>query len=382
MAQSPVRLEPVWRGIATKDGSPVGPTTPGSTPVFEASQKTPVMMPGMSPLTVDQFKAVNGGISVKCIDQGTQSILRLNGLIPFGVYSLQVILLGGNGSPVGVGALSDDPNDSIFVADEQGQADVSVIHKAGPLSVNGQVSGCLLAGGLNEVMQQPIVQIVGNFHFDNEGGGPPGTFIPQFSFTFVRMMRLPNEIRDREGKQITDTTPPDTPIFEFRQGNAIYAPGSGKNRRQLTLKDYMQANGSIYVKCTIQQGTRTAMHLNGLVPGGVYTVWLAKPDPGDMSKTLGVGALGKGDGSENHFTADQSGEADIAAFTPGGALSTFGTISDCWLTGEPIVQVAGVYHIDGKTHGPVIGPDGTYAAQFAFVFAQMPPTRGEVAIRQ
>jgi hypothetical protein len=32
-----------------------------------------------------------------------------------------------------------------------------------------------------------------------------------------------------------------------------------------------------------------------------------------------------------------------------------------------------VYHIDGQTHGPVIGPDGTYVGQFAFAFMAMPP---------
>lgn len=372
MAQSPVRLEHAWRGIVDKNGAPIGPATPGNTQVFEAGKKTLITIPGSNPLTVDQMKAAHGGISVKCTDQGTLLVARLNGLVPFGVYSLQLILIGANGSPAGIGALSDDPNASIFVADEHGEADISVTHKAGPLSVNGEVSGCWLAGGLNEVMQQPVVQVVGNYHFSGDGEGPPGTYIPQFSFTFLRMMRLTNEIRDRSGNQITDSTPPDTPIFEFRQGNAAYAPGSGKNRRQLTVKEFMQACGSIHVKCTIQQGTGTAMHLNGLIPGGVYSIWLAKPDPSDMTKTLGVGALGKIDGSENHFTADQNGEADLAAATPGGNLSTFGTIADCWLTDEPIVQVAGVYHIDGKTHGPVNGPDGTYAVQFAFVFARPP----------
>jgi len=370
MAQSPVRLEHVWTGIADKGGAPIGPNTPGNTPVYESSQKVAITTPAQTPLTVDQFKAVQGGISVKCIDTGTQSILRLNGLVPFGVYSLQLVLFGPTG-PVGAGALSDDVNASIFVADEEGEADVSVVHKGGPLSGSGQVTECWLAGGI-DVMQQPMVQVIGNYHFNGDGQGPPGTYIPQFSFTFVRMMRVPNELRDRKGNPISDSTPPDTPLFEFRQGNAIYAPGSGKNRRQITLKEYMQACGSIYVRCTIQQGTRTAMHLNGLIPGGVYSIWLAKPDPKDMSKTLGVGALGKRDGSENHLTADQNGEADIVGNTPGGDLSTFGTIADCWLTDEPVVQVAGVYHIDGKTHGPVIGPDGTYAAHFAFVFAKPP----------
>jgi hypothetical protein len=375
MAQSPVRLEHVWRGIVDKNGNPIGPTTPGNTQIFEATQKAAVTTPGASQLTVADFTSAQGGISAKCVDQGTQTVLRLSGLVPFGVYSLQLVLMGMTGSPMGVGSLSDEPNASIFVADEQGDADISVTHVGGALSVNGEVSGCWLAGSQNDVMQQPMAMVVGNYHFNGTGEGPPGTFIPQFSFTFLRMMRVPNEIRDKNGNQITDSTPPETPVFEFRQGNAVYFPGSGKNRRQLTAGEFMKASGSIAVKCTIQQGTRTAMHLNNLVPGGVYTVWLAKPDPADMSQMLGVGALGKSDGSENHFAADQNGEADIVAYTPGGNLSTSGTIADCWPANEPIVQVAGVYHIDGKTHGPVTGPDGTYAAHFAFVFAK-PPQAG------
>jgi hypothetical protein len=375
MAQSPVRLEHVWRGIVDKSGNPIGPATPGNTPVFEARQKAPVNTPAATQLTVAEFAGVYGGISVKCVDHGTQAVLRLGGLVRFGVYSLQLVMIGMDGSPAAMGALSNDPNDSILLADENGDADVSVTHAGGALSINGNVSGCWFAGPQNDVMQQPMAVVVGNYHPDGHGSDVAGPGIPQFSFTFLRMMRVPNEIRDKNGNEITDSTPPDTPVFEFRQGNAVYLPGSGKNRRQLTAGEFMKACGSIAVKCTIQQGTRTAMHLNNLVPGGVYTVWLAKPDPTDMSKMLGVGALGKGDGSENHFTADQNGEGDIVANTPGGPLSTFGTIADCWPANEAIVQVAGVYHIDSKTHGPVTGPDGTYAAHFAFVFAK-PPQAG------
>jgi hypothetical protein len=221
------------------------------------------------------------------------------------------------------------------------------------------------------VMQQPVSQVVGYYHFGGEGTGSSGASVRQFAFTFLRLMRLPNEIRDDKGNPITESTPPDTPIFEFRKNNPVYVPGKGKTRRQLTLAEYTQASGSIAVKCTAD-GTYTSMQLTGLVPLGVYTIWLAKPDPTDMTKTLGVGALGKNDGSENHFVADQNGEADISAATPGGNLSTFGSIAQCWPADEPIVQVAGVYHIDGKTSGPQIGPDGTYAAQFAFVFAKPP----------
>ena len=173
MAQSPVRLEHIWRGITDKNGNAIGPATPGNTPLFEATQKTPINTPGATQLTAAEFAGIRAGISVKCIEQGTQAVLRLNGLVPFGVYSLQLLLIGANGAPVGIGALSDDPNGSIFVADEQGEADVSVIHKAGPLSVQGEVSGCWLAGSQNDVMKQPVAVVMGNFHFDGNGNGHP-----------------------------------------------------------------------------------------------------------------------------------------------------------------------------------------------------------------
>jgi hypothetical protein len=371
MAQSPVRLQNEWSNIVDPAGSPIGSGTPGGTLIFEAIKKSPILAPDSHQLSLDEFNAVKGGISTKFTDEGTHTVLRLGKLVPFGVYSIQLLLLGPTGAPVGMGSLDDDQNNSIFTADDFGEADVSVTLKGGALSGNGSVGGCWLADGQNAVMQQPVAQVVGYYHLNGAGGGPAGTFVKQFSFTFSRLMRLPNELRDIHGNPITDSSPPDTPIFEFRHGNAIYAPGTTEPRRQLRLGEYQRACGSIAVKCTTG-GTFTAMEFSGLIPHGVYSIWLAKPDPSDMTKMLGVGALGKSDGTENHFAADENGEADIAATTPGGNLSTFGTIANCWPADEPIVQVAGVYHIDGKTHGPVIGPDGTYAAQFAFVFAKPP----------
>src|SRR4051794_36091308 len=102
MAQSPVRLENIWRGIVDKSGNVIGPATAGSTPLYEATQKTPINTPGATQLTAAEFSGVRGGISVKCIEQGTQAVLRLNGLVPFGVYSLQLLLIGGDGAPVGI----------------------------------------------------------------------------------------------------------------------------------------------------------------------------------------------------------------------------------------------------------------------------------------
>ena len=201
--------------------------------------------------------------------------------------------------------------------------------------------------------------------------------IARIGARFAPRLRLNNEIVNKLKKPIMNDTPASTPIYEFRKAMPVLAPSAGKSkspRHQITVGEFRKASGTIAAKC-IDGGTRVALSLSGLIPHGVYTVWVAKPDPTDQThmKMSGVGAIGKEDGSQNSFTADEDGEAYISAVTPGGELSTMGNIANCWLTGEPMVQIAGVYHIDGKTHGPVIGPDGTYVGQFAFVFAQMPP---------
>jgi hypothetical protein len=378
LAQSPVPLHHELGSVRDQAGNPAGPASPSATPIFEASKHAPINAPDGHQLTLGEFNAAQGAISVKCTGEGTRTILHLWGLVPKGTYSLGLVMMGAMGAgPAAMGAPSDDPKASTFAADQDGQADIAVTKKSGALSGKGSISDCWPADLLNMVMQQPMAQLIGNYHFGRSGSDEEGTFVPQFSFAFPRLMRLNNEIRDRQKKPITDSTPLSTPLFEFRKGNPIfsprYRPADRRNlRHHITLGEFRQVAGSIAAKCT-DQGTHVSMHLNGLIPHGVYTVWVAKPDPTDMSKMIGVGALGKDDGSQNSFSADKDGEAYISATNPGGKLSTFGTIAGCWLTGEPIVQIAGVYHIDGNTHGKEVGPDGMYVGQFAFAYAMMPP---------
>lgn len=311
-------------------------------------------------LNAGEFNAAYGGISVKCEDSVTRSLLVLGGLVPNSKYSLALAMISATGQPT-MAAPSDDPNDSLLTTDQFGQAEV-FISKTGP---------CYLADDLMTVMQAPIAQILGIYHFTSGGNAPADISVPHFSFTFPRLMRLPNEIRDAKGGMITPATPDDTPLFEFRKGNPITTPKSAGGR-QISLGEFKGVNGSIEAKC-LHEGTHVGISLSGLIPRGVYTIWIAKPDPTDMTKMLGFGALGSEDGlSGNKFVADSQGETFIGGTNPGGKLSGFGTISPCWLTGESMVQVAGVYHIDEQTHGATAGPDGTYAAQFAFVFAQPP----------
>ncbi len=356
--QSPVLLHVEWGSVRDQTGSRIDQSSDPRTLIYDATG-LPLTAADGHTLAVGEFRAASGGISVKCQNSATTTLLVLAGLIPNSKYSLALAMIGPTGQAT-MGVPSDDPSASQFTTDQFGQAEVFV-------SRNGP---CYLADDLMTVMQAPIAQILGLFHFT--AGNPPGDVtVPQFSFTFARLMRLPNEIRDAKGNMIAPATPDNTPLFEYRKGNPVTAPKS-TGGAQITLGEFKQVTGSIEAKC-LQGGTHVGITLSGLIPMGVYTIWIAKPDPTNMANMLGFGALGSTDGlSGNKFIADSQGETFISGTNPGGNLSGFGTIAPCWLTGEPMVQVAGVYHIDEQTHGPTAGPDGTYAAQFAFVFAQPP----------
>lgn len=373
--QSAVPLMHAVQSVRDQDGNNINAKTPGSTLVFD-SAKQAIFDPAGQQLTLDKFNAAQGFISVKCVDVGTRTILRLWGLVPHGTYTMGLTLMGAiGGGPVAMGALSDDPKGSVVVADASGQADLTVTRKPGPLSRKGKVGQCYVADFLDKIMEQPVAQVVGYYHVSNKPDAPAGGSVPQFMFTFPRMMRLNNEIVDKGGKPIVDSTPSYSKIFEFRKKYPILAPARGEvPLHRITVGEFRRVAGAIVAQCN-EQGTQVSMSLTGLIPHGTYSVWVAKPDASDPThmKMMGVGALGKNDGSQNTFTADGNGDGYLTATNPGGTLSTFGSIANCWLTGEPMVQVAGVYHIDGATHGPVVGPDGTYVGQFAFVFMGMQP---------
>jgi hypothetical protein len=178
------------------------------------------------------------------------------------------------------------------------------------------------------------------------------------------IVHVPLFIRDASGNIPTDPT---ALIYEVRKGNPVVAPDG----HQLTLAEFNAPQGRASVKC-IQQGTHAVLELTGLIPNGVYTVWnVVFRSPGfdpTFANLIGLGAIGAPDGSENSFVADATGAGEVSAITPGGRLSTFGSIASCALTGEFEFHLVGAYHIDGQTHGPVLGPDGTAVEQFGFPF--------------
>jgi len=160
---------------------------------------------------------------------------------------------------------------------------------------------------------------------------------------------------------------PATPLFEIRRHNPILRP----DRRQLTLAEFNDPVGAASVQC-VARGTAVTLRLTHLIPGGLYTIWnVVFKQPGfdpTFANAIGLGALGTSDGSRNIVRASAAGDAAIAAITGPGPLSVFGSIGACALHDEFEWHVVGAYHIDGESHGPSLGPDGTAVEQFGFIF--------------
>ena len=162
---------------------------------------------------------------------------------------------------------------------------------------------------------------------------------------------------------------PDDLLFDVRMKNPILAPDG----HQVTWAEYSAVRGNISVEC-MDEGTYVNFRVTGLIPDGVYTVWnVTVKEPGfdpsaEMFNITGIGAAGRGDGSDNTFIANPDGTAEITIVSPGGDLSMFGEIGNCGLTDQFEWHVVGAYHIDGKTYGPDLGPDGTVVEQFGFIF--------------
>jgi len=176
-------------------------------------------------------------------------------------------------------------------------------------------------------------------------------------------------IRGPGGSMITPDSPPSTPLWDSRFGLPALAPDG----HQITLEEWLRVQSRAEAKC-VRKGTHVVIHLSGLIPNGVYTVWVlvfdgpfpAGPDgaaPFPFGNLVGVGSLGANDGSENSFKASASGEGQISVNMPPGPLST----TPPWLAGTAPYDVGGclldefefhlvgVYHFDGKSYGPTPG---------------------------
>jgi hypothetical protein len=158
-------------------------------------------------------------------------------------------------------------------------------------------------------------------------------------------------------------------LYETRKHQPVVTPGG----EPVTLQAFEAVHGRVSVAC-VDGGVRVKLNMEGLIPNGVYSIWIATFGPQGFDPAapernrVGLGALGARDGSESFFVASAAGTGTLAATTPAGPLSTFGEIGACPLTETGEWHVVGAYHIDGQTHGPEPGPLGTFVEQFAFRF--------------
>lgn len=180
-----------------------------------------------------------------------------------------------------------------------------------------------------------------------------------------------------------------TPLYDRRSFDEMTSAGLPANPitapdgHHVTWGEWSDVEGRTWVTCN-GSGTKFTILLEDLIPNGVYTIWnVTFEAPGfqgffditeDLTATtdnlVGIGAAGPPDGRLSSFRASATGTAKVEITTPPGDLSVVGSLADCAPTGEFEWHLVGLYHSDGRTHGPILGPPGTMAEQFAFIFKQ------------
>lgn len=147
-----------------------------------------------------------------------------------------------------------------------------------------------------------------------------------------------------------------------------HVPILAPDGHHVTLGEFNSASGKAEVKC-MNNGTHVEIHMHGLIPKGVYTIWIMTfKTPGfngTFDNLTGVGALGAPDGSQNAWVATSNGKGELSVTTPAEMLSIFGSVPNCF-GGEFEVLLSAAYHLDGRTHGGSPGDFTNYVLQFGF----------------
>jgi len=176
--------------LDTNGNSPTSDDTPlynKGGPPGVCDSLPPILAPDSHQVTLGEWRQASGTSSVKCIQSGTHVVIHLSGLIPKGVYSVDVVTFKAPGfdgtfeNVIGVGALGpNDGSQNTFIASASGEGQISVIHPSGPLSLFGEVASCL--------QDEFEFQLVGVYHLDGMSHGPtPGPscgFVDAFAWDF------------------------------------------------------------------------------------------------------------------------------------------------------------------------------------------------------
>lgn len=179
-------------------------------------------------------------------------------------------------------------------------------------------------------------------------------------------VQLLEEIVDKDGNTPTALSEPlfAKNIFDAPLGllTEIRAPDG----HQITLAEFKKAKGNIVVNCNGSSST-VEIALEGMIPNGTYTFWLAF-----MKKKVKVGEpidfandfvnftnppVGASNGSENAVIAGAN-----------GTLNATIQHSSCILTDYPGLVIPILYHLNGKTFGGGHVPDAEEMAHMLVYF--------------
>jgi hypothetical protein len=191
------RAEPPSRELITTihigalrdiNGSPVTGLTDPSTALY-------TIAPGNPPLEATDGHQITFGewiqtaidntsrASVKCVNKGTHVSIHATDLVANGLYTAWLFVLATPASPLAIGAVPTvtGQEENSFRASHVGEATFNAIVPAGPLSISGSISSCLLDNSAF------ILRLA--YHSDDQlyGGmpGPVGVTLDHIGFTFL-----------------------------------------------------------------------------------------------------------------------------------------------------------------------------------------------------
>lgn len=182
----------------------------------------------------------------------------------------------------------------------------------------------------------------------------------------------PYSVVNGEGESPINTTLGlDDRIYDAYTGGTdpVLAPDG----HHVTWGEFSDVGGSVRLKC-LRRGTHVTVHAEGLLPRGLYTIWVAIL-LNDLETVVGAAPLGPNDGTKSGFRASGSGRGTIVGidlsapltFDQNPAFDGYET-PDCLLDVQRrfVVEIAAAYHYDDETHGPVRGPKSVEQASTLF----------------
>ena len=175
---------------------------------------------------------------------------------------------------------------------------------------------------------------------------------------------LLGEIKDKDGNVPSDPNEPlyASNVFDDPIGllTAIKAPDD----HHITLSEWETAKGNIVVNCNGNSSDVT-VSLEGMIPNGTYTFWLAY-----LNKTKKVGQSIDFANDIVHAVNPPvgSGTANVLVVGPDGTITATIQHSSCILTEEVALVIPVVYHINGKTFGDAHIPDPEEVAHMLVYF--------------